>query len=271
VANFGGFTAARRGLVTLSDGRRAFAKGATNDPTEFWLRTEHNVYTHLRGSFMPRLLGWDESGERPVLLLEDLSGARWPPPWRPGDEALVIAALDELHAAPAPPGLPGAEDEFADSWQDVVADPKPFLSLGLVSAAWLVANLGALQDASRRAMLAGSSVVHLDIRSDNLCFQEGRVLIVDWNWVALGNPAIDAQFWLPSLVLEGGDPPRELEPDYAARILGFFAARAGLPTIPDAPGVRPIQLAQLKVVLPWACRLLALPPPDGNSVPRRRV
>ena len=55
----------------------------------------------------------------------------------------------------------------------------------------------------------------------------------------------------------------ELEPEYAAWLLGFFAARAGLPPIPDAPGVRPIQLAQLEVVLPWACRLLALPPPGG--------
>jgi len=265
VANFGGFTAASRGLVTLPDGRNAFAKGATNDLTEAWLRTEHNVYTHLNGSFMPQLLGWDESGERPRLLLEDLSGARWPPPWRLGDEALIMAALDELHAAPAPPGLPNAEDEIGDSWSDVVIDPKPFLSLGLVSAAWLDANLAALQDASRRAWLAGSSVVHLDIRSDNLCVREERALIVDWNWTALGNPAIDAQFWLPSLVLEGGAPPVELEPEYAARILGFFAARAGLPTIPDAPRVRAVQLAQLEVVLPWACRLLGIDAPHGNS------
>ncbi|HEY8680419.1 MAG TPA: phosphotransferase [Candidatus Dormibacteraeota bacterium] len=263
MGNFGGFTPASRGLVRLPDGRRAFAKGATTDLTEAWLRAEHYVYTHLRGSFMPQLLGWDDSGERPMLLLEDLSGARWPPQWRAGDESLVMAALDELHAAPAPPGLPGAEDEFGDSWPDVVADPEPFLSLGLVSAVWLDANLTALRGASRRARFAGRSVVHLDIRSDNLCFRDGRALIVDWNWAALGDPAVDAQFWLPSLVLERGTPPVQLEPEYAAWLLGFFAARAGLPPIPDAPGVRPIQLAQLEVVLPWACRLLALPPPGG--------
>jgi hypothetical protein len=59
VGNFGGFTSASRRLVTLPDGRRVFAKGATNDLTETWLRAEHHVYTHLHGSFIPQLLGWD--------------------------------------------------------------------------------------------------------------------------------------------------------------------------------------------------------------------
>jgi hypothetical protein len=61
VGHFGGFTPASRRLVALPDGPRAFAKGATNDLTEGWLLAEHHVYTHLRGSFMPRLLGWDDS------------------------------------------------------------------------------------------------------------------------------------------------------------------------------------------------------------------
>jgi hypothetical protein len=271
VADFGGFTPASRRLVRLPDGQKAFAKGATTDLTEEWLRAEHHVYTHLQGSFMPRLLGWDETGERPVLLLQDLSGARWPPPWQTGDEALVIAALNELHGAPVPPGLPGAQSEFRSGWPEVLADPLPFLSLGLVSERWLAANSAALQQATGQARLAGDAVVHFDIRSDNLCFLEGRAVIVDWNWASLGNPAVDAQFWLPSLVLEGGVPPIELLPDFAAWIVGFFAARAGLPLIPDAPGVRPIQLAHLKVVLPWACRLLGIEPPDGITTTPGRV
>ena len=271
MGNFGGFTAASRGLVTLSGGRRAFAKGATNDLTEEWLRAEHHVYTQIHGSFMPQLVGWDESSERPLLLLEDLSRARWPPPWRPGDESLVMAALEELHATPAPPGLSSAEDKFTNSWLDVAADPVPFLSLRLVTGGWLDTHLAAFEAASRRAVLAGRSLVHLDIRSDNLCLNDGRAMIVDWSWAALGDPAVDAQFWLPSLVLEGGVPPVELEPEYAAWLVGFFAARAGLPMIPDAPGVRSIQLAQLKCVLPWACRLLGVERPDGNLGPRGRV
>ena len=44
---------------------------------------------------------------------------------------------------------------------------------------------------------------------------------------------------------------------------GYFAARAGLPVIPNAPRVRAVQLAQLRTALPWAQRALGLPPLDG--------
>jgi hypothetical protein len=49
--------------------------------------------------------------------------------------------------------------------------------------------------------------------------------------------------------------------DFAAYVSGFFASRAGLPAPEGAPGVRPFQLAQLEVALPWACRVLDLPHP----------
>ncbi|HEY3235528.1 MAG TPA: hypothetical protein VGJ84_12495, partial [Polyangiaceae bacterium] len=59
--------------------------------------------------------------------------------------------------------------------------------------------------------------------------------------------------------------PEELVGDdgaFAAIVSGFFAARAGLPMIPDAPRVRWIQLEQLRIALPWVARVLGLPPPD---------
>jgi hypothetical protein len=54
-------------------------------------------------------------------------------------------------------------------------------------------------------------------------------------------------------------------------MVGLSAARAGLPVIPDAPRVRTIQLAQLEIVLAWACRLLGIDEADGNSVFRGGV
>jgi hypothetical protein len=47
----------------------------------------------------------------------------------------------------------------------------------------------------------------------------------------------------------------------AALVSGFFAARAGLPVIPQAPRVREVQRVQLAAALPWAARVLDLPPP----------
>ena len=52
-----------------------------------------------------------------------------------------------------------------------------------------------------------------------------------------------------------------LAPELAAWIAGYFCAHAGLEPIPEAPHVRPLQLAQGRTSLPWAARALGLPVP----------
>ncbi|MEZ4240454.1 MAG: phosphotransferase [Myxococcota bacterium] len=88
--------------------------------------------------------------------------------------------------------------------------------------------------------MAGDALLHLDVRSDNLCLLPDRVVLVDWNHAVRGNPAVDLAFWAPSLRLEGGPAPEALvgDPSLAALVAGFFAAHAGLPEIPHAPRVR---------------------------------
>ena len=103
-ATRGGQTAAARWIVTLPDATRVFVKiGATLD-TAAWIRDEHRVYAQLRGRpFLPRMLGFHDDGERPALVIEDLTGARWPPPWEPAAVRAVLACLDEVHSTPPPP------------------------------------------------------------------------------------------------------------------------------------------------------------------------
>ncbi|MEO5576581.1 MAG: hypothetical protein ABIR67_12605, partial [Gaiellaceae bacterium] len=93
-----------RWLVGLADGRTVFAKRAIDEPTADWLRAEHVVYRALAAPFLPQLLGW-EDGMLPLLLLEDLSGAAWPPPWSRDSVDAVLQALDELAATRPPDGL----------------------------------------------------------------------------------------------------------------------------------------------------------------------
>ena len=78
----GGYSTADRFAVTLADGRRVFVKSAAAPNLATWLRREHEVYAHLQGGFIPRLEGWDDDGERPVLAIEDLSDADWSVDWR---------------------------------------------------------------------------------------------------------------------------------------------------------------------------------------------
>jgi Phosphotransferase enzyme family len=261
----------RRIIVDLEDGRSAFVKIAAFDYTAEWLREEFRIYAALDAQpFLPRLLGWDDDGVAPALALEDLSGATWPPPWDAARVDAVLATLASVHATPAPDGVPPAiESQFGmDGWPDVAAHPEPFLSLGLCSPGWLYYHLPVLAEASAAAEIEGTSFLHFDVRSDNLCLRNGRALLVDWNNACVGNPVLDTASWLPSLEAEGGPAPHVVLPGetsgsaaIASLLAGYFCARAGLPAIPQAPHARPLQLMQSKTALRWAARLLGLPSP----------
>jgi hypothetical protein len=164
-----------------------------------------------------------------------------------------------------PAGAHGRDGiRWPSRWLEVARDPLPFLALGICSADWLETSLPRLIDASSRAPLAGGSLIHLDVRSDNVCFIDGRAVVIDWNHATAGNPDLDIAFWLPSLHAEGGPHPEAVLPDapeLAAWVAGFFCARAGGEPLPDAPHVRPLQLLQSRTALPWAARALHLPPP----------
>lgn len=265
-----GYTHNGRWLVTLADGRSVFVKAAVDALTAGWLRAEHEIYAALRQPFLPRMLGWDGDCALPMLVLEDLSSDVWPPPWTPAAIGAVRDLLRDVAGTQPPAGLRRLADqrEALAGWDLVERDPAPLLRLGLCSPAWLVRCLPVLRAAAGAAPLAGDALVHGDVRSDNLCIRAGRALLVDWNLAAAGNPLFDLISWLPSLHAEGGPPPEALDvqreagaPELVALIAGFFAARAGLPRIPHAPRVRDVQLQQLRVALPWAVRMLGLPPP----------
>ena len=262
VAGSGYGTNTSRWRVEL-DGGSAFVKVALDELAADWLRKEHNVYSSVRAGFIAELLGWHDDGVT-LLAIEDLSGAHWPPPWPDDGVAAVLAALAQVHATPPPPGLAALESLRGelDGWPRVAADPEPFLSLGLCSREWLEASLPELSAASATCALAGEAFMHLDVRSDNLCFRDGQVILVDWNWATVGNPLLDVVGWLPSLRLEGGPDPWTIVSDsqgLASLIAGFFGSHAGLPAPATAPRVREIQKRQCAVALAWAARELELP------------
>ena len=244
-----------------------FVKQAVDDMTAAWLRREHEMYVAIGARpWMAAVIGWVD-GDRPLLVLEDLSRATWPPPWdRPGVGA-VLDTLAEVAEAHAPAQLPRlADGERPDEgWHRILAHPAEFLSLGLCGAGWIDRAGPVLVEAAAAAPLAGDGLVHGDVRSDNLCLREGCAVLLDWNFASIGNPQYDQAFWLPSLAAENGPRPDDVMPDcpapLAACVAGFFASRAGEPPIPHAPDVRQVQLQQLRTALPWAARALSLPPP----------
>ncbi len=115
---------------------------------------------------------------------------------------------------------------------------------------------------------AGSTLVHGDVRSDNVLLGVDGVVFVDWPHGAVGNPAFDVVAWAPSVVLEGGPDPEVLltayrastpvEPDVIttllAAICGFFVSRSLRPPPPGLPTLRAFQAAQGEVALAWLRR-----------------
>jgi hypothetical protein len=244
--------------------RSAFVKIGSTLLTAGWIRVEHRNYRSLDGPFLPDVLGFDDDGHRPVLALEDLSGAEWPPPWTDGRVGAVLAALNEIRATPPPADLVARDVDAAADWRAVAVRPEPFLALQLCSHPWLRTALPVLTAAAAVAPLAGEALVHMDVRSDNLCFRDGRAVVIDWNHATIANPDLDVAFWLPSLHAEGGPPPEAILPaagPLAAWVAGFFCARAGEPAIPEAPHVRRLQVMQARTALAWAARELSLPTP----------
>lgn len=257
-----GFALAFHAIAELEDGSTAFVKAGAEEVTSGFLRDELRFYETVEGSFMPKLLGFDPD-DPPLLLLEDLSKGRWPPPWDAAGIQSVRDSLAALWATPPPDWVASvarSEHLFA-GWAEIERDPAPFLSLGLCTPEWLEESLPALRAAAESAPAEGDALLHLDVRSDNICLTDRGAVLVDWNWVHRGNPDFDLAAWAPSLRLEGGPEPEDLVPGagrFAAALAGFFGASAGLPPPPTAPDVRKIQRAQLNVALAWACRELGL-------------
>jgi len=257
-----GYTPVQRWRVRLRDGTAAFAKIAVDEASADWLRREAAMYRWLStASFAASLLAWRD-GARPILVLDDLGDAHWPPPWRPGDVDVVLATLGAVASTPPPDWLaPLALTSVVRGWQDVAADPEPFLGIGWTDAQWLERSLPVLMSAAWACPVDGTELLHMDVRSDNICLVGAQAVLVDWNVAAVGAACIDVAFWLPSLAAEGGPLPGAVLPDApneAAVVAGFFAARAGLPVIPAAPRVRAVQLQQLRPALAWACGELGL-------------
>jgi hypothetical protein len=262
-----GYTPIERHVVGLRDGGSVFAKRAVDGITADWLRKEHQMYQILSGKrIAPELVGWIE-GELPILVLEDLSAAVWPPPWDRSEIEAVHSTLAAVANVAPPEGLPNFADQEQPNqgWDSVFANPDLFLALGLCDAGWLDRVGPDIQAAAAAAPLGGSSLLHNDVRSDNLCIRHGSALLIDWNLACIGNPVFDVAFWIPSLAVESGSTPEELmpncPPELIAYIAGFFASRAGRPVIPHAPLVRQVQLEQLQVALPWAVRALGIKSP----------
>jgi hypothetical protein len=259
----GGHTLAGKALATLSAGSSVFVKWALG-PAAAALRDEIRVLSTVRGSFLPLAVAW--SVDPAILVCEDLSSARWPPPY-PADCGPLWEALEAKGRVEPPPGLPRLEDwpGSRDRWRRVLEDPQPFLGLGVVTESWLSSAANDLIAAEDGVRLAGTQLVHNDLCSANIVFSADRARLVDWATAAVGNAELDAAAAILSLRVDGGPavhPPLQNESGFAAMLAGHNALEAPAPlpawAHPDST-MRSEQLGDLRHALAWAAERLGLP------------
>jgi aminoglycoside phosphotransferase (APT) family kinase protein len=266
----GGFSPGTADRVRTADGRRAFVKAvsaAQNPDSPGMHRREARITAALpTHAPAPRLLGVHDDGDWVALVLEDVEGRHPVTPWRPDEASRVLATLERMARAltPAPVAAPTAAESLAQDflgWRNIATDPPSDLD------AWAAARLDAILAWADRglAALAGDTLVHLDVRADNLLLSaDGRVTLVDWPWACLGPAWLDRLLLLVNLRLYGGDPHdllRRCAADTGAELddlvavlvglAGFFLDAARRPPPPGIETVRAFQRAQGDAVLAW--------------------
>jgi hypothetical protein len=276
-----GFSPALAARLRLADGRRIFVKamgpddetGAPGGQSSY--RREAEISSRLPpcAPFPAFLASW-QAEKWEVLLFEDVGGANPALPWRKDQLDRVLAALPAMASAltPSPFAAPAAcTPGGSNHWPALSEDPAGLEWL-MQWVPWLgdqVQLLAELEAASDQAC-AGDTLLHFDLRADNVLLSGTEVYVVDWPHARVGAPWVDLLYFLPSVAMQGGPPPQHLfwaHPLSSAapregvlRVLagfaGFMLEGATQPAPPGIPGLRRFQLAQGVASARWIQQFL---------------
>ena len=259
VSQTGGFTPGFASVLTCADGSRHFVKAASTIAQRLFAdsyREEARKQQMLPdGIPAPRLQWVHDADDWVVLGFEYVDGR---PPQRPWvSEELEAASQMTLAIAaqltPAPTGIDEAVEDFA-TWPalwDRIDHPR-------------AADCGALA-AKYADVVDGDTLVHLDIRDDNLLIRpDGSVVVCDWNWPVRGAAWLDSLFLLIGPRGDGLDVAAHIaahpllatvNPEHIdiviALLLGYFSASAAQPVPPTSPYLRLVQGWQRDVLDDW--------------------
>ncbi|MEZ5093009.1 hypothetical protein [Nocardioides sp.] len=255
VSQGGGFTPGFASVLTCADGSRHFVKAASTRaqrPIADSYREEARKLRALPAGLPAARLQWSLDDEWVVLGLEYAEGRAPRRPWRVAELNRCLDALEDVAArlTPVPDGLELATfaDDFADfaaAWDDVLAG-EPALPGMTASRLETAATLArGFAEAT-----SGDTVVHTDVRDDNLLLGD-QVVICDWNWLATGADWLDTVFLLlgprgDGLDVEAVLRERELTRGVAdeqvdivlALLVGYFLRQRELPAPPSSPYLR---------------------------------
>jgi hypothetical protein len=277
----GGFSPAVAARLKLADGTGAFVKAVgpdVNPDSPGIYRSEAKVAAQLpHTELFPRFLGSVEWEGWVSLLFGDVEGANPPLPWAARDLDRVLDAITRMSRklTPSPIPVPSAAETLNTTftgWRQLLAVAEQDERLDGLDA-WALSRLDdlAVLEARAASALAGKSLLHLDLRADNMILTGTEVVFVDWPWAAIGPAWADLLFFLPSVTMQGGPRPdpvfrahplgRHADPDAVDAVLagfsGFLVAHSRMPPPPGLPTLRAFQAALGAASVEWLRRRIS--------------
>lgn len=274
-----GFTPGFASVLTCADGSRHFVKAASVKAQRAFADSYREEARKLAalpaGVPAPRLLAHLDD-DWVALVIEYVDGRLPERPWTACDLDAALDSLETVAAVltPTPLELDTFASEFAsflDGWDHLRRTRTDLPQLE--EAAALAARFP--------EVCAGETLVHTDIRADNLLLDAaGTAWIVDWNWPVTGAAWLDS---LCTLIGPRGDGldveavlatrpllrevPAESVDVVLALLAGYFLAQADLPVPPTSPYLREHQRWQGEVCWQWLAqrRGWATAPPTGPA------
>lgn len=261
----GGFTPGFASVLVCADDSRHFVKAASTKAQRLFAesyREEARKVAALPPEAPAARLRWLIEDEWVALELEYVDGRTPKRPWRSADLDRVLDTVEQMTRllTPAPSGLALASIEeelsgFVDAWEHL-RTTRPDLP-HLEEAADLAAGFA--------EVTAGTSLVHTDLRDDNILLgKDDRVWICDWNWPVVGAPWVDIVFLLVQARGDGLDvdailaerpSTREVPAEHVDRVLallaGYFFRQADEPPPPASPYLRQHQAWCAQAVWGW--------------------
>ena len=249
--------------------------------------------------FHPKFIGAVSLSGWGLIFLEDLSHGRKTPPWEGDDAFNVVDRLADFHMSSTkefPSWVPGGEHsdvkdtDFSDLFWVNLGESQSlvdgFCSLFVEpreAGPWIENMLPSFIEYEKKTLevKGPKSLLHADLRSDNIIFDGDLPVFLDWSNLSIGPSFLDLCCFIPSCSGEGGPKPHKLIKRYeeaigfsydiedlkagSAFITGFFADRAHLPPIKELPRLRYVQKLQLGAALHWisdvfGCDVPALKP-----------
>jgi fructosamine-3-kinase len=253
--------------------------------------SEERIYQDLPpliGEWMPQLYATFHLDDWHVLLLEDL-GPRCVPPWTQKTTRAITHALAAFHLSSlgshVPAWLSAPEEVLArENWKHVAQESLAFQHIAALagkeasqSLTWFEQVSPIIENVMQKSALREGThaLLHGDLRSDNMCFHQGKLRLFDWPSITLGRPEWDMVAFAQTVTVEEGPSPEQIMKWYGecfpldadavecalAWWLTFFAHRAWRPDIPGLPRLRRFQRQQLGTLISWAARHWSFPSP----------